>query len=157
MDSLKINHRITDKQGRIKRRNSLKPVFQHVYSGGFSLIEVLISLTITACLVIGITQLTLHSLTAKKHSDESMISAEIASSKLEYLKSVPFESEEMRKDSEKEILNINRIQGKFLREWRIKKTSETLKRIEIDGYAENSRPKKASLVLIRSRELGFQE
>jgi Tfp pilus assembly protein PilV len=51
---------------------------------GFTLFEVLISASIVILLLIGLTQLTIHSLLVKRLSDYRMNSAELVSSKLEY-------------------------------------------------------------------------
>ena len=59
---------------------------------GFTLVEVLVSFALVFILITGTAQLTIHSLLVKRRADGNLRTAELASSKLEYLKSLPYES-----------------------------------------------------------------
>ena len=122
---------------------------------GFSLLELLISFAIVALLLLGAAQLTLHSLYFKRASDCGMESMELASGKLEYLKSLPYESPELEENSNVERLDSLRRNDVFHREWMIWDISKNLKKIEVECYAGSYAHKKARLVLLYSKVLGF--
>ncbi len=63
---------------------------------GFTLVEVLVSFALVFILITGTAQLTIHSLLVKRRADCNLRTAELASSKLEYLKSLPYESDELK-------------------------------------------------------------
>jgi prepilin-type N-terminal cleavage/methylation domain-containing protein len=122
---------------------------------GFTLIELLISFTILVILVTGAAQLTIHSVFVKRRSDIAVRSAELASAKLEYLKALPFESEELAEGS-----SVDRFQDiprseSYQRKWQIYEVSSNLKRIEIECNSESCPKKGVRLVLLYSREMGF--
>jgi Tfp pilus assembly protein PilV len=122
---------------------------------GFTLIELIISFTIIIVLLLGAAQLTIHSLFVKRRSDISVKSAELASSKLEHLKALPFESEELG-----DGYSADRIQGapgkeQYLRKWHIHEVSLHLKRVEIECISESNPKKGIRMVLYYSRELDF--
>ena len=122
---------------------------------GFSLVELLISFVLIAILTTGTAQLAVHSLLVKRRADCNFISAELASSLLEYFKSLPYESDELKEGFWKESAGGEGILGTFRKEWRIQDLSPTMKKIEIESYAESCSQKKTRLVLLLSRELGF--
>jgi Tfp pilus assembly protein PilV len=122
---------------------------------GFTLIELLISFTIIIILVMGAAQLTIHSLFVKRRSDIAVRSAELASSKLEYLKALPFESEELGQGFSVDQLKDSAGSENYQRKWQIDEVSPRLKRIEIECSSESCPKKGVRLVLLCSRELGF--
>lgn len=122
---------------------------------GFTLLELLIAFAVVVVLLLGAVQLTIYSLGKKRTSDFSVESAELASKKLESLKSHLFESEELTEESVVERLRSQRGNDMFRREWRIEDVSESIKKIEMECYAECCPHKKVRLVLFCSRELGF--
>ncbi len=124
-------------------------------SKGLTLIELLISFAIVVILVMGAAQMTIHSLLVKRRSDLSVASAEMASSKLEYLKGLPFESAELGVGFTIERLQDDRGNEYFQRRWQIHDVSPHLKRIEMECYAESCPKKGMRVVLFSSRELGF--
>lgn len=117
--------------------------------------ELLISFAIVAFLLMGAAQLTLHSLHVKRVSDCGLESVELAADKLEYLKSIPFESAELEENSSIERIESQKRNDVFLRGWTILDISESMKKIEVECYSESCVHKKARLVLLLSRELGF--
>lgn len=122
---------------------------------GFTLLELLISFAVVSMLLMGAAQLTLHSLMTKRTSDCSVESAELASSKLEHLKSLMFETSEPPEDSMVERLKSHRGNEMFRREWRIEEILGSTKKIEMECYAESCPHKRIRVVLFCSRELGF--
>lgn len=119
------------------------------------MIELLISFSIVTFLLLGTAQLALHSIIANRRADQSLKSAELASSKLEYFKSLPYESEELEEGSQAESLERKESREIFLREWDIEAVSPNMKKIEMESFSENYPHKKTRLVLFLSRELGF--
>lgn len=124
-------------------------------SQGFSLIEVLISFALVTWLILGISQLIIHSLSIKRRSDDSVKSAELASSKLEHFKSLPFESSELFEGVGEESLKGYEPKKFFRREWSIEAASPNLKKIIMNCFSEICPEKKTRLVLYLSKELGF--
>lgn len=122
---------------------------------GFTLLELLISFAIVALLLLGTAQLTLYSLHAKRVSGCSLESMELASDKLENLKSFPFGSQELDEDSYAERIESQRRNDVFHREWTIHDFSGDLKKIEMECYSESCVQRKTRLVLFYSRVLGF--
>jgi prepilin-type N-terminal cleavage/methylation domain-containing protein len=122
---------------------------------GFTLLELLISFAIVAILLLGAAQLTIHSLHVKRTSDCSLESAELASDKLEYLKSLSFDSRELEESSHVERIESQKRQDIFLREWKVFDVTSEMKRIEVACHAETCAHRRALIVLFYSRELGF--
>jgi len=122
---------------------------------GFSLVEVLISFALVIFLITGTAQLTMHSLLVQRRADYSLRATELASSKLEYLKSLPYESDELKEALQTELLREENSLKTFRREWRIEDISSNMKKIEIECFAESYPEKKTRLILLISRELGF--
>ena len=122
---------------------------------GFTLVEVLISASIVILLLMGLAQLTTHSLLIKRISDHRMNSAELASSKLEYFKSLPFESEELKEGSDEESVKGPSLKIFYCRKWDIQDISSGMKEIEMECFCANNSKKKIRLILYICRELGF--
>jgi len=122
---------------------------------GFSLLEFLISLSIITFLITGTAQLIIHSFFVKRQVEINLKMAELASLKLEYFKSLPYESGELKESHGIESLRTQWSQESFQREWRIQDISSNLKKVEIEIYSESHPHKKVRLVLFISRELGF--
>lgn len=122
---------------------------------GFTLIELLVSFALITFLISGTAQLTIHSLHAKRRADYNLRSAELAASKLEYFKSLAYESDELKEGIQTETIKEEGAQQIYLIEWRIQDTSLNMKRIEMEIYFKNYPQKKTRVILLLSRELGF--
>ncbi len=122
---------------------------------GFTLIELLISFALIAFLIAGIAQLTVHSLFVQRRAECALRAAELASSKLEYLKSLPYDSDELKPAIINERLKERGSRKTFWREWRIEDVSSRLKRVEIECFAEICPQKRTRVILYLCRELGF--
>jgi Tfp pilus assembly protein PilV len=122
---------------------------------GFSLIEVMFALVITFTLILGTSQLTLNSLWSKRQSDSRFELSEIVSSKLEYLKSLPFSSPELRDGNFSD--RVNRDMGKhfFMCVWQVQSLSAGMKSVVMECYPENNSQGKIRLIFYLSKELGF--
>jgi Tfp pilus assembly protein PilV len=122
---------------------------------GFSLVEVLVSFALVFILIAGTAQLTIHSLLVKRRADCNLRTAELASSKLEYLKSLPYESDELKEGFQMESVKAEGLLETFWREWRIQDISSNMKRVEIEIFSENYPQKNLRMVLFISKDLGF--
>jgi len=122
---------------------------------GFSLLEVLVSFVLVTFLITGTAQLAMHSLLIQKRADCNLKAALLASSKLEYLKSLPYESDELKAAISIEFITEEGSLKIYQREWKIENISPNMKKIEIECFAQDSPQKKMRLILFLSRELGF--
>jgi hypothetical protein len=115
----------------------------------------MISFAIVTILLLGAVQLTLHSLHARRISDCSMESAELASDKLEFLKSLFFDSPELKESSHVERVRSLKRQDVFVREWTISDVTPRMKKIEVICFSESCTQRGTRVVLFYSEELGF--
>jgi len=122
---------------------------------GFTLIEVLVSASVIILLLMSLAQITIHSLLIKRISDYRINSTELASSKLEYFKSLPFESEELAEGSDEETIEKEGQKGLYRSQWSIQDISPEMKKIEIECFYESSPGRNIRLILFMSRKLGF--
>jgi len=122
---------------------------------GFSLLEFLISLSILTILITATAQLIIHSFFVKRRAEINLKIAELGSFKLEYFKSLPYESDELKEGHHIESIKEEGSQESFRRGWKIQDISSSLKRVEIEIFSESNIQKKARLVLYLSRELDF--
>lgn len=142
----------------VYRRKKMNEIFRpqtKSWPEGFTLLELLVSFVIIAVLLLGAAQLTLHSLMTKRISDCSMESAELASGKLEYLKSLLFESSELGGETILDRLEGRKVKAMFHQEWKIEDISVSLKKIEMVCYALSYPHKSTRMVLFCSGDLGF--
>jgi len=129
--------------------------FKENKGSGFSMIELLIAMSITSILILGTAQLTLHSIHLKRKSDCLVRAAELASTTLEHFKSLPYDSMELEDAEYEESIEDERTNHLFFRSWTIRRVSASLKKIEVDCFAKNYPRKKMRAALFFSRELGF--
>jgi prepilin-type N-terminal cleavage/methylation domain-containing protein len=122
---------------------------------GFSLIELLIAMSITSILILGTAQLTLYSIHLKRKSDCLVRAAELASTTLEHFKSLPYDSMELEDAEYEESIEDERSNHLFFQGWTIRRVSASLKKIEVDCFAKNYPRKKMRAALFFSKELGF--
>jgi hypothetical protein len=122
---------------------------------GFSLIEVLISFALVTFLLLGTAGLAVHSLVVKKRAEDNLKMVELASSKLEYFKTLPFESSELEEGFRIERITEKNSHEIFERRWKIEEIRDGMKRIEIEVFPENNPQKRVKVALLISRELGF--
>ncbi len=122
---------------------------------GFTLVEFLVSFTLVTLLITGMVQLTIHSLLVKRNADLNLKTSELASSLLEYFKSLPYESKELEEGLQSKTIREDGSLEVFRQEWRVENIFSNLKRIEVECFSEKHPLKKARLVLYISKELGF--
>jgi prepilin-type N-terminal cleavage/methylation domain-containing protein len=130
-------------------------MFKEKRPRGFSMIELLIAMSITSILILGTAQLTLHSIHLKHKSDCLVRAAELASTTLEHFKSLPYDSMELEDSEYEETIEDERLNHLFHRGWKIQGVSVHKKRIEVDCFAKNHPRKGMRAVLYLSQTLGF--
>lgn len=122
---------------------------------GFSLIETLVSLAVILVLLTGIAELLVLSLRVKRKAEEHIKIAELAASKLEQLKTLGFESDDLAEGTSFERIRTGQSEEYFCRETGIVDLGAGLKKIEVSIYPEPRPERRSRIVLIISRELGF--
>jgi len=122
---------------------------------GFSLVELLISMALIFFLLTGMAQLIILSCAAKKKAELHLTAASLACSKLEYLKSLPFESPELEQGLHTESVKDSLSAQVFSREWRVQDQAEDMKKIVLRISSPNNRKKEAAFVLLINRKLEF--
>lgn len=122
---------------------------------GFSLLEFLISFTLLIFVITATAQVIIHSLFTKRQAEINSKIVELASLKLEYFKSLPYESIELRPGQQSESLQEAVSLPAYTRSWEIQDISSNLKKVEMEVSSQVEPQKKTRLVLFISRELGF--
>jgi prepilin-type N-terminal cleavage/methylation domain-containing protein len=122
---------------------------------GFSLIECLVSLALVIFLVTGTAELIILSLRAKQTADWNMRAAGYIGAKLECLKSVPFDAEEMQAGTYSETFREPGEGPAFRRTWTIGDPFDNMKRVEVEVSQEGIPDRVACLVLYISKDIGF--
>jgi len=122
---------------------------------GFSLIELLISFAIITLFILGTAQLLLYSLAIKSSCANNMSAAGISRTKLEYFKSLPYDSPELDPGERSETILALEKKDSYLIRWNIQESNSHLKRIEIECHPAEHLIKKTHIILYLSRELGF--
>jgi Tfp pilus assembly protein FimT len=121
---------------------------------GFSLIDLLVSMTVTSLLIMGMAQLMCHAILIKRKTDCSVRAAELACNKIEHLRTAAW-SGEIPETAHSEELKDERVDHIFLRQWSIHDVAMETKQIELECFALNYPRKKTRLTLILSPDLGF--
>jgi prepilin-type N-terminal cleavage/methylation domain-containing protein len=120
---------------------------------GFTLIEVLVSLTLVAILVAGAAELICLSLLLKRKADAQAGAARLVTEKLEGLRSLPFDDDGLRAGANMETVAAAAGEGAYFREWVIDDLSADTKRIGVRVGSDGRTIARA--VLLVSRNLGF--
>ena len=122
---------------------------------GFSQLEFLISFTLLIFVITATAQVIIHSLFAKRRAEINSKIIELAVLKLEYFKSLPYESNELSPGQKSESLKGDVSLQTYTRSWKIQDISSNLKKVEMEVSSQKGPQKKTRLVLFISRELGF--
>lgn len=121
---------------------------------GFTLIEVLVSLTLVAILVSGAAELISLSLLLKRKADAHAAAARLVAEKLEGLRALPFDDDRLQAGANTETVAAAAGEGAYVREWVIDDLSADTKRIGVHVRSDNRTIARA--VLLVSRDLGFK-
>jgi prepilin-type N-terminal cleavage/methylation domain-containing protein len=122
---------------------------------GFSLIEMLISSALILFLFSGAAQLIMSSLVAKRNAEFHLAAASLATSKLEYFKSLPFENPVLIKGEYFETARIGFSKEVFRSEWNIGDIDEGMKKVVIKISRQSDPRKRVVFMLLLCRELEF--
>ena len=122
---------------------------------GFSLLEFLISFTLLTFVITATAQVIIHSFFAKRRAEINSKITELAALKLEYFKSLPYESEQLSEGQKSESLKSAAPLQTCTITWKIQDISSNLKKAEIEVSSLTEPQKKIRLVLFISRALGF--
>lgn len=123
---------------------------------GFSLIETLISAGLLVFVIVGLCQTLCLGLILKQKADWQRISADVISSKIEKLKSLSPEDEELRPGKYSELISDLATGRKLLLEWEIKDEENDLKKIHITvNHPESTTIRPIKATFYYSNRLGF--
>jgi type II secretory pathway pseudopilin PulG len=122
---------------------------------GFSLIELLVSSSIIMLLILGTSQALLYAILVKSRVRAQITATELAKAKLEYFKSLAFESLELQPNSWEEIISQPNIPLRYQLKGKITNESNRMKRIEIECNSALHPQKSTRIALLISRQLGF--
>ncbi len=120
---------------------------------GFTLIEILVALTIVAVLVAGAAELISLSLLLKRKADAHAAGARLVVEKLEELRVIPFSDGRLGAGGGTETVAGTAGEGTYVREWTIDDVSGDAKRIGV--HVMRNGQTIAGAVLLISRSLGF--
>jgi Tfp pilus assembly protein PilV len=122
---------------------------------GFTLIETLLNLALAAFLVAGTAELMLRAAHLKKRSDTLTASAGLAASKLESLRALPFDSDDMAEGAYQESVKDRATGRQFQISWTIDTISDQVKHITVRAAPSGTAERGTELKLILARPLGF--
>jgi Tfp pilus assembly protein PilV len=122
---------------------------------GFTLIETLLSLALAVFLITGTAELMMRAAHLKKRSDTLTASSGLASSKLEMLRALPFDSAALAEGLYQELVK-DRATGRFFEiQWTIEKTDDQVKLITVQAAPSRTAERGTELRLTLARPLGF--
>jgi prepilin-type N-terminal cleavage/methylation domain-containing protein len=122
---------------------------------GFSLIELIVSMSLVFFLLAATAHLVTLSCAAKRRADFLFTAAGYACSKLEYLKSLAFESPELEPGGHSESVKDDDSAEIFCTEWRVENLAENMKKVVLKIFSPKDARKEAAFVLLMCRELEF--
>ncbi len=121
---------------------------------GFSLIEVLVAMALIFFLLTGTAELVIHSIRTKRKADENMKLASLLVSKLESLKTLPFESADLQAGFHSAEIG-DEPEERRREEWEVEDLSLNMKKIDLRVSSGQAPQRPARSVLLLSKSLGF--
>ncbi|OGD18743.1 MAG: hypothetical protein A2Y70_04055 [Candidatus Aminicenantes bacterium RBG_13_64_14] len=123
---------------------------------GFSLIEVLVAMTLALLLVVGAAELLIFSLAAKRKGDITAALTRALTARLETLKSRPLEDGALSPGEHAEVVPGGPGNCPIAEEWTVTDDGDRMKKIVLRvRYAGRPGPETAAVLFI-SRDLGFR-
>ncbi len=122
---------------------------------GFSLIELLISSSLILFLITGTAQLLGLSLAAKRNAEFHFRAARLASSRLESLKSHPYEGADLKAGVHEEVLVDPSSGEQYRLAWGVEDLDENFKKVILEFYSPIRPGRRAVFCLLVCRELEF--
>lgn len=101
---------------------------------GFSLIEVLIAMTIVFFLLVGLAEMLCYSLMLKQKADTHRIAADLISKKLETFKSLSLNDDLLAPGTHEETIKDKNSGRLFLLSWEVFESGERLKKVSLSLY-----------------------
>jgi len=123
---------------------------------GFSLIEVLVSMTLALVLLIGTAELVSLSIWAKRKGDTTSGLTQSLTARLEGLKSLCFGSGGLLAGDYSETVSDGAGRGVFLHEWTVEDTGGRMTRVRIRVSPAGRPQSGASATLWISKDVGFR-
>jgi prepilin-type N-terminal cleavage/methylation domain-containing protein len=122
---------------------------------GFSLIEVLASMTLALLLLVGTAELLTLSISAKRKGDTTAALTQALSSRVEGLKSLAFSPAGLVPGQHSETVRDEAGRGLYLHEWTVEDVGERMTRIRVKVTPAGRPGAASSIVLWISKDLGF--
>jgi Tfp pilus assembly protein PilV len=122
---------------------------------GFSLIELLISSSLILILIAGTAQLLILSLAAKRTADSHFAAVRRAASRLEELKSLSFDDEDLKAGTYEGFVADPASPEIFTIRWQVEDVEENLKKIVLAIHPQSKPQRRTAFCLLLSRELEF--
>jgi type II secretory pathway pseudopilin PulG len=122
---------------------------------GFTLIETLLSLALAVFLIAGTAELMMRAAHLKKRSDTLTASSGLASSKLETLRALPFDSAALAEGVYQELVKDRPTGRLFEVQWTIEKTEGQTKLIIVRATPSRTAERGTELRLTVARSIGF--
>ncbi len=122
---------------------------------GFSLIETLISLALSAFLITGTAQLLLQSLRLSQRSEAMIETARLASDLLESLRSLPFDDPALEEGEHVDSVTDPKTRLTFRRRWTIEDVEPAIKDASVTVACESKRVRDVRLRARIESRLGF--
>ena len=122
---------------------------------GFSLIETLITLGLSAFFIAATGQLLLQSLRLKQKSEADLRTAQLASSELESLRALSFEDPRLEAGEHEDRVEDPGTGSWYRRRWTVTDIADGIKDVDILVSCENRRVRAVRILLRLNRELGF--
>ena len=122
---------------------------------GFSLIEVLVAMTLAFLLILGTAQLITLSVWACRKGDRASAAAQILAGRLESLKALAFGGEGLDPGAETTTTWHGPSRTSFLEEWSVEEAGDGLKRVTVTVTPAGRAEASSSLTAFISTGLGF--
>jgi len=123
---------------------------------GFSLIEVLASMTLALLLLVGTAELITLSIWAKRKGDTTAALTQALSGRVESLKSLAFSPSGLAPGSYAETVRDGAGRGLYLHEWTVEDRGGRMTRVRVRVLPAGRPGAAASVVLWISKDLGFR-
>jgi len=122
---------------------------------GFGLIEVLLNFAIILLVLLATAQAITYSLQVKARADANLQLCTLAGSDLEFLKSLPFPSDELSSGSHVRSHSDESGEEAYRCEWRVLDVNSYLKQVQLEAFSVKNKKNRLSLCLYISQPLGF--
>ena len=123
---------------------------------GFSLIEVLVAMSLALLLIVGAGELLTYALRAKRKGDVTAALTHALTDRLESLKSLPFEDAALAAGEYAETVRVQPGDCLVVEEWEVADDGDGMKRIRLKVRPAGRPGPETKAVAFISRDLGFE-